>query len=259
MPIRQGFTVEGGKDLDTSLAFAADHGFDFVELNMEGQFARSRVDPGRIRDCAESHGIDLVVHLPFSIDPASPHEEVRRGAVEELVACSETATEMGATVGVYHAATRTKPHYWPVERVMDAMVETADAVAARAPDGFTPVAENLKGPFLDAGDFETVLDRTDAALCLDTGHAHVSGYGAEWQADFLREHGERVRHIHLNDTRVERTNDEHLPVGVGDFDFETVADALRESEWSGTCTHEVFTDDLAPVPYGKENFDRLLA
>lgn len=258
MSISQGFTVEGGKDLDASLAFAADHGFDFVELNMEGQFARSRVDPDRVRERADAHGIDLVAHLPFSLDPASPHEEVRRGAVEELVACSETAAAMGADRGVYHATTAARPHHWPAERVFDAMVETANAVASRAPEGFTALVENLKQPFLDASDLPRLLDRTNAELCLDTGHAHVSGYDAQWQADFLRAHGDRVTHIHLNDTRVERTNDEHLPVGVGDFDFGTVAAALVETDWSGTCTHEVFTDDLPPVAYGKANFDRLL-
>lgn len=82
--------LEGGVDLERGCAFAADHGFEFVELNAEGQFHRTRVDPGTVRECV----LDAVERV-------STHGRER---------------------------------------------------------GVEPVAENLKSPFFDAGDFPLLFD-----------------------------------------------------------------------------------------------------
>jgi sugar phosphate isomerase/epimerase len=258
MDVHQGFTVEGRADLDAALAFAADHGFDFVELNMENGFPRSRVDPDRVRAALDRHDLDLVVHLPYRIDPGSPHEHARDGACRELEAAIDVAAGMGAERGVFHATTWAHPETWDPETVRTAILESVRRVSAYGAErGVEAVAENLKGKYFDAGDFPDLFERTDAAVCLDTGHAHVTGHGADWQADLLREHGDRVAHVHLNETRRD-DEDEHLPVGIGRFDFGTLADAMRETGWAGTCTHEVFAFDHAYAGHGKRAFDRLL-
>lgn len=119
--------------------------------------------------------------------------------------------------------------------------------------------ESSRAPFFDIGDFEWLLRETDdeVAVCLDTGHAHATGHDELWQADFIRQWGDQVAHVHLNDTR-QPDDDEHLPVGVGMVDFEVLVDAMREAEWSGTCTHEVYAPELGPERLGKDAFDGLL-
>jgi len=64
-------------------------------------------------------------------------------------------------------------------------------------------------------------------MCLDTGHAFVSGLDAAARAKLLCEHGDRVAHVHLGDTR--RGGDEHLPVGPGRLDFAELAAAMVET------------------------------
>ena len=85
----------------------------------------------------------------------------------------------------------------------------------------------------------------------------ATGVSMAEQADLVREHGDRISHVHLNDTRMDG-DDEHLPVGVGKLDFAELAAAMVETGWSGTCTHEVFTFDDEPRAFGKRRFDRLL-
>ena len=63
---------------------------------------------------------------------------------------------------------------------------------------------------MDVTEFPALFAATDAAMCLDTGHAFVSGLDGAAQAEFLREHGDRVAHVHLNDTRLD-DEDEHIP------------------------------------------------
>lgn len=258
MAIRQGFTVEGDADPERSFAFAAAHGFDFVELNMEDGFPRSHVDADRIATLLDRHDLDLVVHLPFSIDVGSPHEHAREGACRELEAAIEAAVEMGAEKGVFHAASFAHADSWAAEDVVPCIVESVERLTAYGRErGFEACAENLKGPFFDAGDFPDLFARTDAVACLDTGHAHVTGHDLAWQADLVGEHGDRVSHVHLNETRRD-DEDEHLPVGIGTLDFEALARAMRETGWSGTCTHEVFAFGHEYAAHGKRAFDRLL-
>jgi sugar phosphate isomerase/epimerase len=259
MTVRQGFTVEHGAEPEAAFAFAAERGFDFLELNMDWTFERSRVDPDPVRELAERHGLDLRVHLPYHLEVASPHEHVREGACRELEASVDTAVELGADLGVFHASTFARLDKWDHEWLGEVLYESVERVVTYARDrGFEAVVENLNTPFFTAGDFPELFDRTDASACLDTGHAHATGCSLAEQADLLREFGDRVPHVHLNDTRID-ADDEHLPVGVGKLDFAALADAMVETGWSGTCTHEVYTFDHEPRAFGKRNFDRLLA
>jgi sugar phosphate isomerase/epimerase len=259
MTVRQGFTVEHGADAEASFEFAADRGFDYLELNMDWTFERQRVDPARIRDLAERYGLDLCVHLPYHLDVASPLEHVREGSCRELEASVDTAVEMGAERGVFHGGTLVRMDKWDREHVRGLLYDSVERVTGYARDrGFEAVVENLSNPFFTPSEFPDLFDRMDATACLDTGHAHATGCSLAEQADLLREHGDRISHVHLNDTRIDG-DDEHLPVGVGKLDFGTLADAMAEIGWSGTCTHEVYTFDHEARAFGKRNFDRLLA
>ncbi len=259
MTIRQGFVVEGGVDVDDAFGFAVEHGFEYVELSMEGQFARSRVDADEVRETADAHDLALVVHLPFSLDPGSPHGHVRDGACRELEASIDAAVAFGAEKGVFHATSRANPERWDVDDVRASIYDSVRRVDDYARErGFETCVENLKTPFFDAGDFPDLFERTDAVACLDTGHAHVTGQSLAEQADLMRAHGDRISHVHLNETRREEI-DEHLPVGLGKLDFDALATAMRETDWSGTCTHEIFSFGHDYAVYGKSAFDRLLA
>jgi sugar phosphate isomerase/epimerase len=254
--VRQGFGVGLNHSLDDAMAFAADRGFDFVELNMQHAFAPGRVEVEAVRETAAAHGVDVLAHLPYSLDPASPHEHVREGACRELEASVDAA--LGADRGVYHGTTLVRPETWDDDTLRENLYATVRRVTDHARDrGFDAVVENLKDPFFDAGDFPDLLAATDANACLDTGHAHVTGQDPTAQATLLRDHGDRVTHVHLNDTRRDET-DEHLPVGLGKLDFAPLADAMRETGWSGTVTHELFGFDLEYAAHGKRAFDRLL-
>lgn len=246
-------------DFDAGTAFAAEHGFDFVELNMEHPFSRDRVDPARIRRRLDDHTLDLVAHLPYRVDPGSPHEHAREGACRELEAAIDTAVDCGAEAGVFHATSNASPAAWGAESLRECIYESVRRVDAYARERDVAAAvENVKRPFFDAGDFPDLFDRTDARACLDTGHAAATGHDGAAQGALVREHGERIAHVHLNETR-QPDRDEHLPIGHGTVDFESIATAMRETGWSGTCTHEIYSWDLDSRARSKAAFDGFLA
>ena len=259
MTVDQGFMIGPHHDREAAFAFAGAQGFDVVELNGEHAFRRGRVDPAAVRSLAAEYDLGLVVYLPYRLDACSPHEHVREGGRRELEAAVDLAAAFGADRAVMHAQTLAHEDTWEAGEIREHVLESArrlDEYGDAA--GVQVCVENLKGSLFDVYDFPTLFEATDAAMCLDTGHAHVSGMDGAEQAAFLREHGDRIDHVHLNDTR-RSDDDEHLPVGLGTLDFEALVAAMVESDWSGSCTHEVYGFDLAYVATGKRCFDDLLA
>ncbi len=258
MNVRHGFLVEWPADLDAALDVAAERDFDYVELNMDYAFERERVDAEEVRRAAATRDVDLLVHLPYRLTAASPHEHVREGAVRELEAAIDAAVEMGAEKGVFHAVSLAHSEKWDPDEIRASVYDCVRRIDEHASDrGFTACVENLKTDFFDASDFPELFERTGGVACLDTGHAHVTGQSLAEQADLLREWGDHISHVHVNDTRRD-DEDEHLPVGLGKLDFELLADALRETDWSGTLTHEVETFDYEYAAFGRDRLARLL-
>lgn len=255
MVIRTGFTAPIGSDLDRSLERASENGFDFVEVLLDGRFARSKLEPrsDRVAEAFDERGLDAIVHLPFTVDVGSPFEPVREGAVAELTAGLDLCAGIGARKAVFHPSTKAWDRGWEAGELRGWIAESTATVAERARDrGIKPCVENVAGPY-DFPAFEGLLERVETQATFDTGHAHLAGLGSEGMAAFLVEYGHRVSHVHLSDTRGER--DEHLPVGMGVIEFGRALEPLFEG-WSGTITHEVATDEFAHIESSAAQFDR---
>ncbi|WP_101297828.1 sugar phosphate isomerase/epimerase family protein [Halegenticoccus soli] len=259
MNARTGFVTQIGMDPVEAAAFAADRGFDFVELMMEGGGERRKLEErgDEIRDALDERGLDLLVHLPFGgIDLGSPFEHVREGSIREVEAAVETAAGLGAEKGVLHPDTNAWSPAWDDDGLRDNVLSSVRELDARAADlGVEICAENLPRSLLRTHEMPRLLDETDASLTLDTGHARMDGRDSAGIAAFVERHADRVSHFHLNDTRVPQ--DEHLPFGAGDVDFAAIFEALPDG-WDGTLSLEVFTYSYDYVAESKTRLDALL-
>ncbi len=143
------------------------------------------------------------------------------------------------------------------------------AVERAADEGFAFVEVLLDGPYA----CDRIADRIDAMratlaeagvgvvvhlpFAVDPSHALLAKMDEVVMAVFLREHADRVAHLHLVDTR--GGNDEHLPVGMGRVDFETALVGLAERDWSGTATLEIGTEDYDTIALGLRHTETLLS
>lgn len=256
--IRRGFVTQLGMGYEEAFEHADRFGLDYVELMMDGPHERSALDgeTDQVRALADERGLDLAVHLPFRLDIASPFEHVREGALRELLAAIETATACGAEKGVVHASTDAWPPAWEHDPLREHLLSSLrDLDAFGREREFEICVENVAGDFFPVERFPRLFEATDASMTLDTGHARMNGLNSAAMADFLDEHGDRVDHLHLNDTRMPK--DEHLPFGAGTIDFEQIFEPLRDG-WTGTLSLEVFTDDWGYIETSVERFDELL-
>ncbi len=239
-----------------SIQWAADLGYDFVELYMDGRSERTGLDREAITATLEESGVGCLVHLPFvDLDLGTPRNKVREGSIRELRACLDAAAELGATKAVLHASTHATEPEWSERttkpRILASVRELEAYATARE---IELCVENLPEDVYSIHTIDEILAETDASLTIDTGHARVSGFSADETAEFLDSHRERVSHIHINDARQAR--DEHVPIGSGTTDFETILAPL--AGWEGTLSVEAYTFDKDYMWISKEKLDRCL-
>jgi sugar phosphate isomerase/epimerase len=140
-------------------------------------------------------------------------------------------------------------------------MESLDTVLERAGAMGLPVAlENMTpGRFslTEPEDFAPVLRRYPSLrMTLDLGHAHIGAANEDRGLAFIRRHGGRIGHVHASDNR--GRDDEHLPVGAGNVDFQVLMRALVEAGYEDTITLEVFSPDREYLKLSREKLAAIL-
>ncbi|MFC7203046.1 sugar phosphate isomerase/epimerase family protein [Haloferax namakaokahaiae] len=257
--VKLGFTLGLGMPFEETVHWAASEGFEFVELLLDGQYARQQIRGRResMRTTLDEAGLDFVVHLPFSIDPGSPFAPVREGVVTELVAGMEFAADVGAEKVVFHPSSDAWELGWSTDQTLEFVHESLDRLVPAARDrNLVPCLENIVSSYYDVTTFPELLERyPDASMTFDTSHAHLAGMAEAEMAEFFTDYRHRIDHLHLVDTRGGR--DEHLPVGMGNLDFEPLFSAIADAGWEDTATLEVGTEDYETIALGKRHVERL--
>lgn len=175
-----GFTLGLDMPFAETVAWAGEEGFDFVELLLDGPYARERVADdrdGMARTLADE-GVGIVVHLPFAADPGSPFAPVRDGVVAEFVAGIDLAADIGAEKVVFHPSSDAWDLGWTAGECRAFVHESLDELVPAARErGLTPCLENVVSSYYTAGTFPELLDRyPDASMTFDTSHALLSGW-----------------------------------------------------------------------------------
>lgn len=172
------------------------------------------------------------------VDLASVDAEVRSYAAGELGFMPEACRLLDAPVMVVHPGEH-KAGTGPVEQGP----ELAESLAAILPQaeqlGIRIALENLQ-PGSSSSQIELLVDAVDRlghpliGICLDTGHANMSGYGP---AEAVRAIGHRLFALHVHDNDGQR--DLHAPPFTGAIDWTGFVDALKDVGYSGTLNLEV--------------------
>ncbi|HEY0246638.1 MAG TPA: sugar phosphate isomerase/epimerase family protein [Gryllotalpicola sp.] len=187
-----------------------------------------------------SDGVQFTVHAPFrDLNIASLNPGAYEAARADMMQAMRIADRVGAAVLNVHPGIHGyfPAQHWPRMKELERAVyeELSDF---GGPRGIRVVAENLiktNVHFEDTWTLDGVIALHDAwrgelkGVCLDTGHANQAGLDV---AVAVRRLGPRVRHLHLQDNHGGPI-DEHLPIGDGVIDWESVFTALEEVDFEG--------------------------
>jgi sugar phosphate isomerase/epimerase len=210
-------------------------GFDFVDLTLEPPGAWP-VEPLEIKALLEEQGLGVVGHTAFFLPIASPYPELRRAARTLFAAACDAFATIGAERVNVHPdpVTRSYPRDAVLAENAEAMVELAGVAEER---GLRLMLENLGPAFGTVDQLRPLLEADPrVAFHLDVGHANLGGNRLR---ELLAAFGDRLAHVHVSDNL--GVDDLHLPLGAGAVAWPDAVSALKELDYDGTVTIEVFS------------------
>lgn len=178
------------------------------------------------------------VHTSFgpAYDISVEDEAIRRRGIRDAIRCAEGVKRLGGRQVIIHgsaplaegSADRAARHARSVES-LGQVVRACDEIGVQL-----ALENELPNHLGDTGEeLMSILERFPSlGICLDTGHAHVAGEGA----DLIRCVGSRISTVHLHDN--DGTQDEHLLPGFGSIDWDAYSDAFAASAYRGPLMFE---------------------
>ncbi len=219
--------------------WAAEHGFDFLDLTIEGPAADlEQLDVAALKQVLHNAGMSVVGHTAWFLPFASPAERVRRAAVAEVAAALPTFAELSARVVNVHIVNGVSS-FGRAAMLQANGQSFAELAELAAPHGIQIIVEHPPDKSMSIDDIRKVLDADDRlGFHLDVGHANVGGDRLE---GLLKAFGERLAHVHFSDNR--GRSDDHMPLGSGRIDWPRAIGMLKAIGYDSTITLEVFATD----------------
>lgn len=229
------------RDPVMEIAWAGEHGFDFVDLTLEPPKAGADVlDAAAVRAALAAARLGVVGHTAWYLPFASPLAGIRAAAIAEMERTFPVFAAVGVSLVNIHPDHGQRTVGISRDDCLRWNVEAFAALAPRAAaHSLRLMVENVPGAYETVAQFGALLD-ADVRLGwhFDIAHAQVRGNRAH---DFLTAFGERLVHVHLSDNT--GREDSHLPLGGGRLDWKRLVRAVKRAGYDGTVTLEVFSDD----------------
>lgn len=227
--------------------------FDFVELAIgEKEIRPEDIDKEKLSERLEAKSFDLVVHLPFRQPVATEVPELNEALISYFDRLLKFSAGFDAEKAVVHPNMREEESEMQ-QNLLEDQIEDLKVLGDEY--GIEVVFENV-GQFdtLEMFDLAEIIDDAGASMCFDTGHGFAEA-GQEITETFLENEGEKISHIHAQDTR--ENEDLHLPVGSAQIDFEGFFSKIQD--FDGTMCLELFTSDPDYMSLSKEKVKKAFA
>jgi len=236
---------------DQTIAFGK-AGFDFLDLTIEGPKARD-VDTEKMLSILERYNLTLTGHTDPCLPWAYPIPTIRQACLDELERCAMIFRALGAKIMNIHPC-----YYCPPAMKKDLVrlnIEALKSIVAMATSyELTLVLENFMAPFDSVHTYAQLLQEVPGLkIHLDFGHANL---GRDDGVSFCKDLGNYISHVHFSDNRA--TEDDHMPLGVGNIDWEKAITALKSIGYDDTITLEVFCDNKSVLFQHLETSRRLV-
>lgn len=204
-----------------------------VEITDEGLHTLNQRRVRSLKKITKANNIDLVIHAPWAgINIAVPSPILRRAALKRLERSISHAKQLDCRLWLFHPGFKTAlSHIYPGkdwQQNLDS-VHTLLKIAGR--EGIKIAIENIPEPYPNlmksARDFQRFYEELDSdmGMVLDVAHANLNGQ----IQDFMKQFHDKIVHIHVSDN--DGVNDQHLGIGYGNIDWESVAKTIKELKY----------------------------
>ncbi len=232
----------------------ASEGFDFVDLTLEPLFSNG-LEPEKVKKIIEKTDIEVIGHTSPFLPVIFPLESIRRASMEEFKKYVDFFKSIGVSLMNVH------PSDFASLMSRDEIIESNIKFIKNLNEicrerKITLMVETGMKPFNSPEMFNVLLKGLDdIKVHLDVGHCNVQT-DRKLTEEFFAEFGDRIVHVHFSDNYGDR--DEHLPIGVGDIDWEYIASVLKKYGYDRTVTLEIFSPNRAFLLESKKYVEKLL-
>jgi len=183
-----------------------------------------------LKSIGESYGLKYSVHAPFAdINIASPSKPLLKAMLKRLKKSITYASTLNAYVWVFHPGLKTGVSmFYPNMDWLQNLKATHLLLKIANDYGVRIAIENVPEPFpflmKSVEDFTKFYEaiNEDIGLVFDVGHANLNGQIER----FLTVFKDNIVHIHAHDN--DGKDDQHLGIGLGNIDWNNVANLLRK-------------------------------
>jgi L-ribulose-5-phosphate 3-epimerase len=279
--VEMGSLLTEGFSLRESVEAASKLGFKSVEFwidrNNLWPLSASKEEVRAARDMLESTGMRCISTCPipfkavsweifeFEFNLADPDEDSRGKAVEFFKKAIDVSAMLGAELVLIPPGKIEQPNFMQSKvsyrRHMDQLVKSIRECAAHALDlGITLGIENtVVGNFLDTPyELKRAAERAaskNVKVYLDVANANIFHPPVEYIMELK---GLLANCIHITDNDGNYAH--HLPIGMGNIDFQEVISALKQIGWDGYLIPEIFykEDPIEGLRISKEKLERMI-
>jgi sugar phosphate isomerase/epimerase len=237
---------------------------DYLELSMDSPMAHHQLiikHKADILKAIRRRKMGLICHLPTFVYMAHLTESIRNVSIQEVIEALEIAVDLGAEKAVLHPGYIDGLAVHMPDYALALAMEAIEKVWIRAAQlGILLCIENLfprLGPFCHPDDFKAIFAAfPNIKLVLDVGHANIGDKTGTRVIDFIHCYKDRLGHLHISDNN--GIHDEHLPLGQGNINFQTVGHALSSIGYNDTVTLEIFSQDRSILTHCRTKFEAFL-
>jgi len=238
--------------LESALRHIRDAGFVEVEINADETHLDPRVFPRSdlpsIRRLLNDLGLHPnSVHAPMSgVDLSAQSIDVKNRSIELIMKTLEYCRAIDCPILVVHPNNSSSIPLGR-EAMKKNSIENLKIIAKKAEDLGVKIALenmiNVEGKRFGSrvSDLKEIIRSIGSpylGICFDTGHANLLAFSSNISIrDEIIDAKEYLWTLHIHDN--DGSDDQHLPPGDGNIDWNMVVEALRETDYKGVFMMEI--------------------
>ncbi len=244
VPVQIGMMNNPGYPIESEIRFAAQSGFDYLDLTSEPPEAElTPANVRLIRTLMADHALGIVGHTAYYLPIDCPYARIRSAVREELAEQLNCFAELGASTMTIHF-NHSYPHrFFRLERKLEYWQDALTPLAEQCGrHGMTLLLENTSN-WPEQGKLLKKLIRNIPHLGFhyDAGHAFLMPHVLP-PLMLLHQFKHDLLHVHFSDNMC-GPDDLHLPLGAGRIVWKQLVRELKKIGYDRTITLEVFSPD----------------
>jgi len=226
-------------NLIEEIKWISENGFDFIDLTIEPLEAY-KIDTKNVNKALNNFNLDAIGHTNPFLPSIFPIQSIRKVCLEEFKKYVDMFSKIGIKLVNIH------PFYdapfLSDEDKIKANIQFLKQVNKLCKSkGITLMFENYIKPFDGPEVFTRILKEIpDLKIHLDVGHCNINQEKNLMEA-FFKRFGNKIIHLHFSDNKGK--DDDHLPLGCGNIEWEKIIKIIKKSKFDKTITLEIFSPD----------------